>query len=429
MKALVFERSVPRFALARVASALASGGAARMGPLRLADLEEPVLPGAGWHRLQPLLAGICGSDLATVQARSSRWFEPLVSFPFVPGHEVVGVLDDGRRMVLEPVLACAARGVEVPCPPCAAGDNGICERTAFGHLAPGLQTGYCADTGGGWSGALVAHDSQLHAVPADLADEAAVMVEPAACAVHAVEMAGVEPGSTVAVLGAGTLGLCTVAALARSQPGATVVAGAKHPQQRRLATDLGAGVVVEPAGVSRAVRRLTGSLALTAPVGEGGRGGAVTRLAGGADVTMDCVGSAESLAQALALTRPRGRVVLVGMPSPARVDLTPLWHREISLTGTYAYRHETFAAAFDLVQAARLERLVSALYPLERFVEALDHAAAAGRRGAVKIAFDLRRPTKPRPKRRPSGGGNMSIRQDSTATSQQEPSQSHEEKR
>ena len=383
MKALVYERSVTKFAAARVASALSAGGGAKVGPLHLTDVDEPVLPGPGWHRVQPRLAGICGSDLATVDARSSRWFEAVVSFPFVPGHEVVGDLDDGTRVVLEPVLACAARGIDPPCAPCARGANGNCERIAFGDLEPGLQTGYCADTGGGWSHALVAHESQLHPVPDGLSDEAAVMVEPTACAVHAVVSTDVPQGAVVAVLGAGTLGLCTVAALRHLALPGVVIASAKHEAQRRLAADLGADEVVEPGGIARAVRRETRSLAVDG------------RLTGGADVVFDCVGSEDSLAQALAVVRPRGTIVLVGMPGPVRVDLTPLWQREVRLVGSYAYRHDTFPTAFELVADARLERLVSALYPLERWRDALDHAAAAGRRGAVKIAFDLRS-TKPR---------------------------------
>ena len=72
MKALVFERNVARYAAARMASAVAPGSGARVGPLRLAEIDEPALPGPGWHRVRPLLAGICGSDLATIDARSSR---------------------------------------------------------------------------------------------------------------------------------------------------------------------------------------------------------------------------------------------------------------------------------------------------------------------------------------------------------------------
>jgi threonine dehydrogenase-like Zn-dependent dehydrogenase len=325
-----------------------------------------------------MLSGICGSDLATIDGHSSRYFEPIVSFPFVPGHEVVGELDDGTRVVLEPVLACAARGFDPPCGACAEGRSGNCERIAFGHIEPGLQTGFCAEVGGGWSTALVAHPSQLHPVPNKMSDEAAVMVEPATCAVHAVEAAAIPEGATVALLGAGTLGLCALAAVRHLSLPGTVIVAAKHADQRTLARELGADVVAEPDELLRAVRRATGTMA----VGNG--------LAGGADVVIDCVGSATSVEQALAIARPRARISLVGMPGTVRVDLTPLWHKELELAGAYAYAHDTFATAFDLVAGARLDRLVSALYPLDLYREAIDHAADAGRRGAVKVAFDLR---------------------------------------
>ena len=393
MKALRYDRSLPRFAAARLAGSLAPGRGAGPGPLRLVDVAPPVVDAPGWVRVRPRLAGICGSDLATVDATSSRWFEPVVSFPFVPGHEVVGDLDDGSRVVLQPVLGCAARGIEPQCQGCAGGQVGRCRNITFGHLEPGLQTGYCADTGGGWSTALVAHATQLHRVPDAMSDEAAVMVEPAACAIRG---AGKVPAGAgvVAVIGAGTLGLAVIAAL-RHLPGAlpaTVVAAAKHPEQRALARTLGADVVVEPDELARAVRRSTGTMAVGA--------GASDRLTGGADVTVDCVGSAETIATALDVTAPGGRVVLVGMPGRVDVDLTPLWQRELSLVGAYAYGTEepagpgagrpTFELAFDLVRAADLGRLVSATYPLARYADAIAHAAEAGRRGAVKIAFDLR---------------------------------------
>src|SRR5207244_231725 len=160
--------------------------------LRLVTREDPEPPAGGWARLAPRLSGICGSDLTTISGQSSFYFSPLVSMPFVPGHEVVAdLLDDvdglaaGTRVVLEPVLSCAARGVE-PCASCSAGETSRCDRIAVGHVSPGLQTGYCADTGGGWGRVLVAHRSQLRAVPDDLADDHAVLVEPLACAIHAV---------------------------------------------------------------------------------------------------------------------------------------------------------------------------------------------------------------------------------------------------
>ncbi len=407
MKALVVERNVPRFAAARLASAFGSGRGAGIGPLRLLDATPPPVPGEGWHHLRPLLSGICGSDLATLDGRSSRSFEDLVSFPFVPGHEVVGVLDDGgtdragrvlapgTRVVIEPVLGCAPRHITPPCAACGSGHTGLCANVAFGRLAPGLQTGFCADTGGGWSTAgLVAHASQIHPVPPSFTDEDAVMVEPTACAVHAALAGQVAPGDVVAVIGAGALGLLTVSALdhlVRPATRCTVVVGARHPHQRRTAEQLGADMVVDPDHLARAVRRSVGSLVL------GGR------LTGGADVVFDCVGSAESLSQALALVRPHGRVVMVGMPAKVDVDLAPLWQREVTLVGAYAYGIEqsaapdgaerrTFDLALELVEQAGLGRLVSATYPLDRYEEALAHAGAAGRRGAVRVAFDLRHP-------------------------------------
>jgi len=397
MKALQVERSLPRFAAARVASELRPGAGGKVGPLRLADLAPPELPGDRWVRLWPRLSGICGSDLATVDGRSSRWFEPIVSFPFVPGHEVVADTEDGRRVVIEPVLGCEARGIDPLCPACKQGHRRHCVNLAGGHISPGLQTGYCRETGGGWSLSFVAHESQLHAVPEGLPDEAAVLIEPAACAVHAAlttaaaTAAGSAPeldeGLTAVVIGAGTLGLCVIAALAGYRPDIKrVIAVAKYPHQRELATALGATVVAAPGELRRAARRSTGSWIL-----DNGQ------LSGGVPLVLDCVGSASSLSDALAVAEPGATIVLAGMPVPAHVDLTPLWQREVRLAGSYTYGPEpaadgrhSFDLATELAGAARLQRLLSATYPLDRAAEALAHAGAAGRRGAVKIAFDLR---------------------------------------
>jgi threonine dehydrogenase-like Zn-dependent dehydrogenase len=390
VKALQMDRSVARFAAARLASGWRAGGGGRVGPLRLADIDPPAPIGPDWQVVRPRLAGICGSDLATVDGRSSRWFEPIVTFPFVPGHEVVGDTAGGRRVVVEPVLHCRVRGIDPVCPACAVGQTNHCQGLVGGHLQPGLQTGYCADTGGGWSLALVAHDLQLHDVPDGWSDEAAVMIEPTACAVHgALAPAAAREGEELfaAVIGAGTLGLATIAAIHQLRPDMTaLVVVAKHPAQRLLAAELGATVVVEPGELRRAVRRATGSWILDSG-----------QLTGGAGVVFDCVGTAESLAEALAVTAPGGTVVLLGMPGHVGVDLTGLWQREIRLAGAYAYGPEPAAGgrhSFDLsiqvVAAAGLERLVSVTYPLDRYADAIEHAATAGRRGAVKVAFDLR---------------------------------------
>jgi threonine dehydrogenase-like Zn-dependent dehydrogenase len=398
MLALELYRSVPRYLAARaVGDRLPGLLAGPLAPLRLVNREEPAVPGEGWARVRPRLSGICGSDLATVAGRASFYFSPLVSMPFVPGHEVVGELHDdledlpaGTRVVLEPVLACAARGVE-PCPSCAAGRRDRCERVTVGHVAPGLQTGYCADTGGGWGEVLVAHRSQLHPVPDDLPDPRAVLIEPLACAVHAVLRARPDPGATVLVVGAGTVGVLCLLVLRELTPAGRVLVVAKHPGQRDLARRLGATEVVGTGEAVAAIRRATRAHRLVPERGQ-------PFLLGGADVALDCAGSRSSLELALRTTRAGGRVVLAGMPE-AGADLSPVWFRELEVVGAYAAATEVtdggavpgFDLAVELARSAPLDGLVGGVYPLSRWREALDHAFSAGRLGTFKVAFDPRR--------------------------------------
>jgi threonine dehydrogenase-like Zn-dependent dehydrogenase len=391
VKALQVTRSAARFGLARVASAVAPATATRIGPLEYMSVDEPAVPGDGWVRLRPRMSGICGSDLALLEGRASTYFDPIVSFPFTPGHEVVAdVLDGslgGRRAVVIPILTCAVRGIDPVCDMCTSGRQHLCERTAFGHLAPGLQCGFCADTGGGWGPEMVAHERQLVPVPDDMSDEAAVLVEPMACAVHAV---GNHAAAETVIIGAGTLGLFTLAALAhrydadRAQP---VVIAARYPHQHAIATAIGAAVgmrltVTSSPKLVHAVRRsVPGALM----VGE--------QISCGFDRVIDCVGSADSITQATRIVAPGGDVVLVGMPGQVSIDLTGVWHREVALRGCYAYERADFDTAIDVVRRFDLGRLVSATYRLDQHVDAIAHAATAGRRGAVKIAFDMRAAT------------------------------------
>ena len=181
------------------------------------------------------------------------------------------------------------------------------------------------------------------------------------------------------MIGAGTLGLLTIAALRSTHPGLEILATAKHPHQRTLAAELGADAVVAPGELDRAIRSRTGSMRL-----DNGQ------LTGGIEAVVDCVGSAESLAQALRIAAPGGTIHVVGMPGVTTVDLTPLWQREVALRGAYAYERTDFDTAIGLVTSLDLGRLVTATYPLRRYEDAVAHAATAGARGAVKIAFDLR---------------------------------------
>ena len=156
MQALVYYRSVVRYLLAKGLSRLRPRTFfARMAPLRLQEIEFS-LPGPDWVVLRPRLCGICGSDLRLLKGAESFLLEPYASLPAVLGHEVLGEVVEappgsewraGDRVVVEPVLPCAVRGVP-PCRYCAAGAYNLCENFLEGELAPGVIHGLHPGRGG-----------------------------------------------------------------------------------------------------------------------------------------------------------------------------------------------------------------------------------------------------------------------------------------
>lgn len=398
VQALEFYRSPAKYVGARAVGTKMPGLiAGPLAPLRLASLKDPVPPREGWARVKPMLSGICGSDLATIAGKSSFYFSPLVSLPFVPGHEVVGeLLDDhgdlrsGTRVVLSSVLGCVARGEEPTCDNCAAGLAGRCDRVTVGHLGAGLQTGYCKDTYGGWAEEMLAHRSQLFVVPDGMPDEVAVLIEPLACAIHAAHRAQIPAGGDVLIVGAGTVGILTLIAVRTYTEAGTVIVAAKHRAQRAAARMAGASDVVNPEHAAKAVRRLGHAVKLTPERGQ-------DFLLGGADVTIECVGSRSALDLALRTAKAGGRVVVSGIPA-AGADLTPMWFRELEVVGAYTSaieeladgaRRHSFELAVELASRLGpvLGRMVGASYPLDRWREAIDHAMSAGRLGTFKVAF------------------------------------------
>ena len=412
MQALQYIRSVPRWLLVRALGGTFRGLAT--GPfscLRLTEVAEPALPAPDWVKVRPKLCGICGSDLSTVACKGSPYFSPFVSTPFVPGHELVGTIAEtgpkvppewpaGRRVVIEPALGCAVRGLDPPCGPCAAGFYAHCTRILEGTIAGGIQTGYCRSTGGGWSSAVVVHHSQLHAVPDGLDDEEAVLAEPFACALHAALKCPRGKDATLLVLGCGTIGLLTIAGYRAAGGQARILASARFGVQAELAKQFGADEVFTGGMDSKALYRWVldrcgGSYhqpELGKPV-----------LLGGVPVVLDCVGSSQTIDDALRLAAPQGTVILVGMPGiPEGVDLTSLWYKELKLHGAYAYgweerdgqRVRTLGLALKILAeqhagGAPLKALANRKYPLTQYRKALDDAFHSGESGAFKVVFEI----------------------------------------
>jgi threonine dehydrogenase-like Zn-dependent dehydrogenase len=372
--------------------------------LRLRDVEPPRLPNARWARIRPLMSGVCGSDLASIAAEGGPFFAPLTSFPFTFGHEVVGIVEEvgaevravrpGDRVVVEPALHCAVRGIAPACAACQVGQYGNCVNVTRGDVSAGVQTGYCRDTGGGWSGALVAHEVQLHKVPDGLPDDAAVMAEPFSCALHGALRAKPQAAETALVLGCGTMGLLTIAALRAIDAPCQVVALAKHPHQQELAKRLGAHEIL-PAGKGQyeALCRRTGATMHQPEIGR-------PTVLGGFDLVFDCVGSPRSLDDALRFTRARGRTALVGMPAiPKTVDWTTIWFKELHVMGVYAYgvediggeRARTFELALRFMREGKVDPrpLVTHRFALTDYKRAIQTALATGPHRSVKTVFDF----------------------------------------
>ena len=408
MKALRYRKSIPRYALLKLLGRRFPGVyTSGLPPVKLEDIPEPKLPTPHWVRIAPRLAGICGSDLATVCATGSPYLAPVTSLPFVLGHEVVGrivelgaevaTLSIGDRVVLHPALGCKARGIHPECDACQQGRDALCRNVTRGDISAGIQTGYCRDTGGAFSGGFVAHESQVYRVPEGMSDEAAVLIEPFACALHAALRADLAQDDTALVIGCGSIGLLTIAAIRATGCKARIVAVAKHDHQREHALSLGANELLDARGPVK-VRYALWAQALDAEALDPEIG--KPAVIGGAAATFDCVASSRSIDDGLRFTRGGGTFVLVGMPGiPFGVDWTPLWYKELTIRAAYAYgpercadgERETFELALELARGRvdKLAPLVGPPHALREYRAAFASALNTSKSRVVKTVFAI----------------------------------------
>jgi len=404
MKAIQFTESIPCYLITK-----AIGAAYRpafWGPLamlRYHEIPEPVLPGPQWMKIRTRYGGICGSDVHTVLLEDSTMLSAFTSFPFTLGHENVGVVAEvgpavegftvSDRVVVEPLLPCATRGIEEPCEFCQRGEFSLCQNFAAGHLAPGLSTGNCATTGGSWSPCFVAHQSQVLAVPENVSDENALMVDAFCCALHPVTRNLPSDEDIVLVMGAGVIGLCAVAALRACGSHARVIVVAKYPFQAEMARRLGADEVIEwrKGDCFELIARATGGKLYKPVLGK-------QVLVGGADLVYECVGSDESIDDSLRLARSGGTVVLIGLAAiPKRVDWTPIWLNELTIKGSFWCSTETiqgrrvraYQQTLEWVAEGKLDLgpLVTHRFRLDDYKKALATTINRGRYGVIKSVF------------------------------------------
>ena len=404
MKAIQLIESIPRYVLTKALGAVYQP--AFWGPLAMLqyrEVPEPSLPSPQWVKVKTRYGGICGSDMGTIFLKDSPALSAFVSFPFILGHENVGIIAEvgqevegfspGDRVVAEPLLPCATRGIEPPCEFCQRGEFSLCQNFTKGDLAPGFAIGTCRDTGGSWSPYFVAHQSQLFPVPENISDDNALMVEPFSTALHAVMRNLPRDSDTVLVLGAGVIGLCTVAALRALGSGARVIVVAKYPFQGETAQQFGADEIVylRQGDYFQKLAEALGGKLHTPMLGK-------RVMVGGADVVYECVGSSSSIDDSLRLTRSGGTVILVGLAAiPKGVDWTPIWLNELAIKGSYwcstetfqGRRVRTFELALEFMAEGKLDLspMVTHRFRLDEYKTALAVTANKGRYRVIKSVF------------------------------------------
>jgi L-iditol 2-dehydrogenase len=329
--------------------------AARLhGPrdLRLHEEERPA-PAPGEVLVRVEAVGVCGSDL--------HWYEEggiggtRITRPVVPGHEMAGRTEDGRRVAIEPAISCQQ------CGPCREGHPNLCPTIRF--AGQGREDGSMRE----W---MAWPHHCLIPLPEGLSAADGAMLEPLGVAIHTVDLAHVRPGTRVGVFGCGPIGLF-VLQVARA-------AGAA----RLFATELGA----RPHRLEAA--RALGAEAFAAD--DGREAQAIADSAGGLglDVAIEAAGVQAAVDAAVEAVRPGGHVVLAGIPSEERTSFRASAARRKGLTLSLVRRMKhTYPRAIALAVAGRvdLRSVVTHRFPLAAAEEAF---ATAARRDGLKVIVE-----------------------------------------
>ena len=328
----------------------------------LREVETP-RPGQGEVRVRSVRAGVCRTDLDIATGTlDPRW----VRYPIVPGHEWSGVVDSvgegvasvepGARVVCEGNIACLS------CARCRAGDTHLCAR----YDAVGFTRG------GGYGEFVVVPARVVHPLPDHVSFDAAVLVEPGAVVLKALERARLQPAETVGVVGVGALGAIAIL-LARLRSPAAVIAYGLREEELALALALGADAIVNvaQADVEAETRSLAG---------------------GGLDVVVETAGATEAIELSTRLAREGGRIVALGIAGHGH-DLTlpadRIALRDLSVFGSVGYTTAVWARMVAVLRERLVDfdPVVTHRFPLEQFQAAF--ALMDDRRGILaKIVLE-----------------------------------------
>ena len=316
-----------------------------VGDMRIEEVGKPIA-GPGELLVRVEATGLCGSD------RHMFHGEYPTALPVTLGHEFAGIVEAvgsgvgrigvGARVTGDPNIACGY------CPACRMGRVNLCHNLK----AIGVQLD------GGFAQYVIVPQTQAIELPLELTPTHGAFCEPLACCLHGLDVARIAPGSSVAVLGGGVIGLLMVQ-LAELAGATTVILSTRQRPRRDLALTLGATHAVDPSAVDP-IAAVSGASGI---------------IPGGVDVVLECAGVADTFTQSIAMARRGGTVVIFGvMPKGQRVAVEPfdLLFRELRVEGAYL-NPLTHARAAQMVGAGvlDLDRLITRTIPLEELPQVL----------------------------------------------------------
>jgi L-iditol 2-dehydrogenase len=291
--------------------------------MRLHDEPEPKAPGVDETLLRVTSVGVCGSDL--------HWFaesgigDARLARPLILGHEFAAVVQSGpmrgQRVAVDPAINCGE------CEFCIEGNPNFCTNMHF--------AGHGADDGA-MRECITWPTRMLYPIPDSISDADGAMLEPLGVAIHAVDLGHVRPGMSVAVLGSGPIGLLTLQ-MAKLAGAADIFATDVLPHRIAAAKAYGA------------------TMALHADGTEAAQIMAATHKRG-VDVVFEAAGENAAVEAAMAIAKPGGTVVLVGIPSDDRTSFTASVARRKGLTIRMSRRMKhTYPRAIHLVERGMVD--------------------------------------------------------------------------
>ena len=324
--------------------------------------ERPVpSPGAGEALVKVMAVGVCGSDVHYYE--HGRIGNGVVEKPMILGHECAGEVAAvgagvtrirvGDRVAVEPQTTCGR------CPACKSGKYNLCPAVAFFATPP---------VDGAFVQYVVAREELLFPIPDSLSYEEASLVEPFSVGIHAANRTGLKPGSTVAIMGMGPVGLMAVVA-AKAYGARRIFVSDLEPLRLEAAMRLGATEAID-------IRERDAVEAILE-----GTGGV------GADVAWETAGNPKALQSALLCLRRGGKLAVVGLPMQPEIPLNvhAITDREIDVYGVFRYAN-TYPDGIGFLASgiADVKPLFTDRYPLERTQEAMERALN-NKSGSLKV--------------------------------------------